>query len=319
VPYLGARYRRYLLGENPKMNLKIFMFDEGHDEPRDVKTITAYSPIYFHPATRDNRPVIDNFVLEGRDWRARLTFGYAPQSDSDYEALGLESVPAYHPYNVSLAKQGLDVLIHDRVIQFHKLHELGIVPSQHNRFNGVRGELNLEYGFATAITKNSFIADENFVEMIDRVKDVLNGNALGPGRRRKDYLGFRSTPDQLPESLLRDRLAHWFRTSTVAHKETVDTEYVVEGIEGYVDVLADNEAWELKLEQAKALDVYQLFMYMDVGELNRGHLVASGFSTGAQVAARRIAEKHNKEIRLVGYEELPITGPPTGDELAAYF
>jgi len=301
------------------MNLKLVMLNEHDDSPRDVKVVTAFKPIYFNPTTRENRPVIDNFVIEGRDWKARLTFGYAPQSDSEYEELGLSPVPAYHPYNVSLAKQGLDILIYDRVIQFHKLHELGIVPSQHNRFNGVRGELNMEYGFSTAITKNSFIADENFIEMIDKVKDILVGNKPGPRNRKNDYLNFRSSPDQLPENLLRDRLATWFRTSIIAKRETVDTEYVIEGIEGYIDVLADNEAWELKLEQAKALDVYQLFMYMDVGEIDRGNLVAKGFSTGAQVAVRRIEEKHGKKINLITYDELPITAPPSQQELASYF
>ena len=177
----------------------------------------------------------------------------------------------------------------------------------------------MEYGFSTAITKNSFIADENFIEMIDKVKDILVGNKPGPRNRKNDYLNFRSSPDQLPENLLRDRLATWFRTSIIAKRETVDTEYVIEGIEGYIDVLADNEAWELKLEQAKALDVYQLFMYMDVGEIDRGNLVAKGFSTGAQVAVRRIEEKHGKKINLITYDELPITDPPSQQELASYF
>ncbi|MCG2712760.1 MAG: hypothetical protein L6416_10635 [Candidatus Omnitrophica bacterium] len=70
--------------------------------------------------------------------------------------------------------------------------------------------------------------------------------------------------------------------------------------------MADKEAWEIKVDQASALDVYQLFMYMDIGNFDKGFLVAKSFTTGAEVASRKIMEKHKKEITLAKREKFPI-------------
>ncbi len=99
-------------------------------------------PSYFHPSTRANEPVILKHKLHGVGWSAELTFGYAPSKSEEYEELGIEEPAKSHPYRVSLSNQGLDVIIHDRVILFHQLSELGIVPTRHNDYNNARGEID---------------------------------------------------------------------------------------------------------------------------------------------------------------------------------
>jgi hypothetical protein len=99
----------------------------------------------------------------------------------------------------------------------------------------------------------------------------------------------------------------------------VKTEFVIQGIEGYIDILADAEAWELKTDQADARDVYQLFMYMDVGNFEKGFLVAKGFTTGAQTAADHVLSKHGKTIRLSKVDQFPIGHQPTDTEREEYY
>ena len=105
----------------------------------------------------------------------------------------------------------------------------------------------------------------------------------------------------------------------MSKKQNVNREFVVEGIEGYIDILADKEAWEIKVDQASALDVYQLFMYMDIGNFDKGFLVAKSFTTGAEVASTKIMEKHKKEITLAKREKFPINHQPSSQERDEYY
>jgi hypothetical protein len=90
-------------------------------------------------------------------------------------------------------------------------------------------------------------------------------------------------------------------------------------LEGYIDILADEEAWEIKPDQAAGIDVYQLFMYMDVGGISKGFLVAKGFTTGAKVAADHIVKNHNRELILTTLDQFPITHPPSDAEREEYY
>lgn len=275
--------------------------------------------MYFHPSTRTNRPVINRFAVAGDGWEAELTFGYAPdEREREYEELGLSVPTKFHPYHVSLQNQGLDVILHERVILFHQLSELGWV-ARHNSLNRVRGEIDLKRGFSTAITKNSMANDEHYVECTKRIGDILKGETAGPEGVKKNYLGMKSYPEEIPEELLRDRLAKWLASNPMQPRHNVKTEYVVQGIEGYIDILADNGAWELKTDQARALDVYQLFMYMDVGNIEKGFLVAKEFTTGARTAAEHVQKSHNKDLVLAKIEQFPISSPPTEVERREYF
>lgn len=255
VPYLGARYRRFLRPDNPQMNLSIEIHTVDK-KPNYRQVVQEVKPVYFHPGKRENRPVISKYPLRGSGWEAELTFGYAPKDDSEYEELGLAPPNKFHPYRVALATQGLDLILHDRVILFHQLSEVGIVNQKHPNFNSVRGELVLLRGFSTAITKNSMIQDSAFAECITQAREILTGERDGPTGNKKDYLQHKSYPEELPEQLLRDRLASWLKDNPMKKCRDVSKEFAVGGIEGFIDILADREAWELKKDQASALDVY---------------------------------------------------------------
>jgi hypothetical protein len=316
--YLGARYRKFLKAGSKQIDINIFLKDlEGNNT--NSWNIEEVKPIYFHPSTRTNQPIFNSFLIEGASWKAELTFGYAPKDEDEYKELGLEKVSKFHPYNVSLTRQGLDILLHDRVMLFSQLSEIGIVNTKHNDYNVIRGEINLISGFKTAITKNSIISDKNFIECIQRIGGILKGEIDGPGGKKKNYIVLKTYPEEIPEKLLRDRLASWLGSNTFNKKQNVKTEFVIEGIEGYVDILADGETWELKTQQASALDVYQLFMYMDIGNINKGFLVAKSFSTGATVAAEYIKTKHNKEIVLSTSSDYPINHQPNEQERQDYY
>jgi len=321
IPYLGARYRWYLKPEDPQVQIRMQILPAGkpNEPPIYDWEVVQVKPVYFHPSTRDNRPVIERYPLAGDGWNAELTFGYAPHSDEEYEELGIPRPTKFHPYNVSLNRQGLDIILHGRVILFHQLSELGIISVKHNDYNDIRGEITLLSGFGTAITKNSIIRDRHFEECIQKVTEVLTGEAEGPGKRKENYLKRKTYPEEIPEKLLRDRLKEWLLNNPLQKHKVVQTEYVIEGIEGYIDILADGEAWEIKVDQASASDVYQLFMYMDVGGLDKGFLVAKDFSTGAQVAASHILNVHGKSIELAARQQFPINHPPSPSERDEYY
>jgi len=226
--------------------------------------VTEVKPIYFHPSTRTNKPVISRHKIRGNGWKAELTFGYAPQDKEEYDELGIDIPGKYKPYSVSLNRQGLDVIRNDRIVLFHQLSELNIITSRHPDFNNIRGEIDLINGFKTAITKNSIIYDNNFKDCIEKIRNILTGEEAVDGKK-KNYLKLKTYPEQIPESLLRDRLATWLENNPIKKRKNINIEYVVEGIEGFIDIFADGEAWEIKVDQAAAKDIYQLFMYMDVG------------------------------------------------------
>lgn len=320
VPYLGARYRRFLKPAIRQLELKInFKKFESPEDTTLTWTIEDIEPIYFHPSTRRNEPVIAKYRITGATWAAELTFGYSAAKKDEFEELGLEEPNKFHPYRNSLKTQGLDVIFHDRVILFHQLSELGIVSSPHNDYNTIRGEIDLKHGFSTAVTKNSIIHDENFVQCIDAVTKILQGKGPGPGNKTKDYIVQKTYPEELPEVLLRDRLTDWLQNNPIQSRNNVHTEYKVEGIDGSIDIFADEEVWELKTNQASALDVYQLFMYMDVGGAQKGYLVAKEFTTGARVAMEFISKNHGKQIILAKLSDFPINHPPDEVERQNYY
>ena len=83
--------------------------------------------------------------------------------------------------------------------------------------------------------------------------------------------------------------------------------------------MINKEAWEIKVDQARTLDVYQLFMYIDIGNIDKGFLVAKSFSPGAVIAVKKIKEKHNKEIKLALREKFPINHQPNEQERDEYY
>lgn len=313
--YLGARYRRFLRPENPKLRINIRILDlddpDREGSPTELLNVKVdeVKQIYFHPNSRKNKPVLEGKAFKGVGWKALMTFGYAP-TKSEYEELNIEPPKQYEPYNTSLGKQGLDIFKDDRVIQFHQLSEIDLVSTKHNSYNLIRGEIDLISGFKTAITKNSTIRDEHFTELITAIKEFLT---------EKNLLVNKTYPDELPEALLRDRLAAHLKARKENPAKDVKTELVVGKLAGSIDIVADGLAWELKTRQANGLDVYQLFAYLDMGEIEQGYLVAPNFATGAQEAVDFISKKHKKRITLVPMSDYPINHQPTDEDLKNYY
>lgn len=311
--YLGARYRRFMKPENPRMTIftKMINLDSGTEFA--LPEVKEIRPVYFHPRKRFNQPTMIKKKFSGSNWSATLTIGYAP-SDVEYEELGLEMPKQYEPYHVSLSNQGIDIIRNDRIILFHQLSQIDLVPARHNRFNYIRGELDLVKGFTTAITKNSIIRDQNYQGLLDKIREDPDVKRL---------LQKKTFPEELPEKVLRDRLAIHLKKRAIDPKSDVSTEYAVQGLGGFIDVLADGEPYEIKSIQADGLDVYQLFAYMDMGEtpelpMKVGYLLAPGFTTGATQAANFIKKKHGKQIILAPLEDFPINYPISAEEIKKY-
>ena len=314
VPYLGARYRRFLSGSNPKIQINIQMLhidntdDDGNEEAIHTWTVEEVKPTYFHPNTRKNAPVVDHSKFKGVGWEAELVFGYSPEG-FEWNELGLEQPTKFEPYAFSLSRQGLDIILNDRVIVFHQLPEIGLVGTRHNNYNSIRGEIILKSGFTTGITKNSIISTDHWTQCLAEIKEFLD---------EKGYIRSKTYPDALPEAALRDRLANWLKGNDMAPRSDVKKEYPVEGLGGKIDVLADGEAWEIKRDEAYGLDVYQLFAYLDMTDFKKGYLLAKGFRDSALAARDHINSKHEVSIVLTKLEGYPINQPLTESEIAQY-
>ena len=318
VPYLGARYRRFLTPANPKVTIIVTMVDidrpDADGSPHTIHTwsVKEVKPHYFDPKTRTNAPVVSFKKFKGVGWEAELVFGYSPLDDNrgnQWQELGLSKPDPQSPYAVSLSRQGLDVLLNDRVIVFHQLSEVGFVEARHNSYNHIRGEIILKKGFTTAITKNSVIENEHWEQCLQEMKLYLEKEGL---------LKSRTYPGELPEAALRDRLARHLSSNVLAPRTDVKKEYAIEGLGGKIDVLADGEAWEIKRDEAYGLDVYQLFAYMDMGKFKKGYLLAKSFRDSAYAAKDHINGKHDVEIVLTHLEDYPINGELSASERRLY-
>ncbi|WP_170972300.1 ATP-binding protein [Bacillus yapensis] len=315
VPYLSAKYRRFLNNgtSDVRIILNLLDIDELDNDglPYLIQSweLKELKPIYFHPNQRNNKPIHLQKKFKGKGWEAKFTIGYAPTNE-EYVELGMEPPKNYEPYNVSINKQGFDLIAHNRVINFTQFSELEFIKVPHHAYNYIRGEIDLVKGFKTSTTKNFVVRDKNFNELLAEINTFLETEKL---------LERKNDPTELPEHLLRDRLKHHLLTRKIEPKKDVKTEYVVEGLAGSIDILADKEAWEIKRGQASGLDVYQLFAYLDMGNIESGYLVAKSYTTGAETAVDFIKKNHSKEIILVPIDEFPINGPANSEERKKYF
>ena len=200
-------------------------------------------------------------------------------------------------------------MLNDRVTMFHQLSQLEFVETRHNSYNHIRGEIILKRGFTTAITKNAIIESDHWTQCLKDMKRFLDDEGL---------LKSRTYPGELPEAALRDRLARHLRINVLATRTDVKTEYAIEGLGGKIDVLADGEAWEIKRDEAYGLDVYQLFGYLDMGQLRKGYLLAKSFKDSAIAAKDYVNAHHDVEIVLTHLDEYPITGELSEDERRRY-
>lgn len=317
---LGARYRRYLKGDPPRVKLFLQVFESN--EKKIDEWVAPVEPLYFNTDTRDNKPEFLRFPLSGNGWKALLTFGNAP-TDEECNERGWEVPTEESPYYVSQSKQGFDVIIHDRVLLFHQLSEMGIVGQRHPGYNHIRGEIDLVEGFTTNVTKNSLRKDACYQELANKIAAILKGEAEGPNGKKTRYISSSPLSSIIKEYVYRDRLKKCIEEDDLFDTKRVTTEFTLENNLGRIDILADmndgtREIWEVKTHDANGEDVYQTYMYMDALDVKKGYLVAPKFSEGAIAAKKMLKEKHGVDVYLRRLDQHPIIYELTAEEKEKY-
>ncbi len=301
LQYLGARYRRFLL---PDSKIAIWVnFESLDDDSKHSNMVEPIQPIYFNTRSRTNREEISEDII-GKNWTAHFTVGFAPEDEAHYAQLGLRKPERSNPYSLSTPNAGFDLIRKDRVIKFHFL-EPYLVDTRHGQYNLLRGEIDLISGFHTAITKNAMLTDEAFEECMDKIRNIIEKRGL---------LSRKFNREKPPESVMRDRLVKILK-GPAHQKRSVVIEAPTSVLDGHIDVLADDVPYEIKVDDAAGIDVYQLFGYMDMLDYKTGYLIANRFKPSVAGVVEHIWKKHKKKIILGTFEEFGIDGYMTDEEI----
>ena len=311
VKQLGATYRRFLSVNNPKIKLIINFFDiDNNNSLKKSWNIKEENQVFMNPFNRKNMPNEHNILFEGDNWKASLTYGYSAK-ENDYTLLVMEKPKHYFPYINCRKNQGFDLIINDVILKRNQLTEIGLVDKEHDRFNYIRGEINLIEGFSTTTNKVDVIRNKNFNELVKKIKNYLN---------EKNYLKpIPYSSKDIKESVYKNRLVKNFNSNRFMLKEEVTPEYTVGALDGHIDILADKEAWELKRGIASGNDMYQLFGYLDMGNIKKGYIVAEGLSSGGKEALKHINNKYDLKIAFVTFKEANIAGDYTLEEIKNFY
>jgi hypothetical protein len=290
IDHLGARYAR-LLTKNQmtgrKLDIQFDLLDEN-DNVRDSWTIQPCFPFY-----ENNGRNILKEEFGGNNWGAQLEFGFTP-SESEYIQNGLEVPANSHPYKRNC--RVIDVVHHDRVLC--RLGADDLYPGSHYMFAPFVGVLTLRYGFRTSMTKDGVLRDENWNELLEKVVDVTKGLVEEYVRRYE-----RLTQD---EKDYRDQL---YQIQTKGEDKEVLKEFAVEGTDGNIDLLVNDEVWELKAEQAQGIDVYQVLYYIDTcdkAKKTSGRLIAPSFSDGCKWTAQHLKKTRKVDVKLKTFEDVGL-------------
>ena len=299
VSNLGARYRYLLKGTigGKKLTITLKLVDqkgqplkdaEGRDSIWDIQPV---EPIY-----QNNTPKVINKELKGAGgkWAACLSFGFAP-SKEELNQNDLKFATG-HPYN-SWARL-IDVVMHDRVLCRYTPQQIGGCKSAKAVFAPWTGELILRYGFKTSFTKDGILENDNWIELQEKI-----GKIIDPIIQKKIHQENQVEKD---EKFYKDKI---YNQQTKAFGKTFHREYVVEGTEGFIDLVVDNESWEVKAIQATGADVYQLLWYIDFGKdvlKDKGTLVAPSFSPGCIYTAEQLKIKRGIDIKLITLADLGL-------------
>jgi len=325
---LGARYRRFLhsnTGGQPELILfyETYSKDEGETDftPAKSERVTAISPFYYKAGS--DSPFLNATKVKAEDgsWEIELTLGLAPTEDQ-HDKLGTppNSRPKKgHPYYVGLDKQGLDLMIKGRVLKFHQLSEIGLVPARHNSFNHVRGEINLISGFKTQRTKNGLLTDsKNWPDMIARVKCIMENNDAKIKINRNLLVRFDDDIPDVDEAIYQWRIAKMLKTVVVFNpkKDPVRVEQQLgQGIDVRADIIVGQTIWEIKKGESTPHDLMQLVMYLTITGDKTGYLVAQSFKASTAKLNELIKVKLNLDIILHTHSDLNIGNDVTTTEL----
>lgn len=329
IQYLGARYRWFLEPNKEgqkRLTLTYEMLQRSNSDDPYASTLFAVNPVkplYFKGGTIE--PYLYKRKLESPGkWAIELTAGLAPASEYQWDLIGIQPElrpKKGHPYYICQANQGLDVMIKGRVLLFNQLSEaeVKIVDSRHNRFNLVRGEINLLSGFKTQRTKNGIVAESNWKEMIQRVKTILTDQdpEFKVGR---DLLGQGADDDytDVDEEIYHNRVAEMLKTIKAMNPNKSDVkvlQQVGEGFDLIADIIVGDEIWEIKKAASPPIDVMQLVMYLTITGKKKGFLVSESFNDSAKALIPVLKEKYGLDITLYTHKDLNINRPASVDEV----
>lgn len=307
IKQLGARYRRFLDPNDPKLDLSIKLFNIDKDSSiKKTWNIKQTKQIFMDLEKGENVPREKNVLFQGKNWKAKLTYGYSAQ-DKDYKTLGLEEPTSDHPYFTNQSHQGFDLIIHDVVIKRSQLSEINLVSQKHPRFNYIRGEINLIEGFKTNTTKDNILRDKNFRELINKLQKYLTDNK---------YL--KPIPRDIREKVYVDRFYKKLKTHPILSKKNIIREYTVKTINARFDIYLDGEVYEFKTGKAKWKHVYELLGYLHNSELNKGFLVAESADDKVLLCMKKI-KKFGYDIQFLSFRDLNIDGNYTKEERKQLF
>lgn len=301
---MGARYRKFL--QDGSLKLTIHLCNE---ETNDTHAIKPVSPLYYHPWKTTPEPVVSKKQFTSGDLNAWLTFGYAPKEPEEYEKLGLDIATtdyevrngsAIHPYQRSQRSAGFDIIIHNRVIRFSQLEEIGIVKKRTDWNNQIRGEIIFEGNISTLTTKNGISETVDYLNIVTQIAEFLNG------RHPDNKTNFifhpyvkKGVPDYHTEHELERKIMDQFtRESKRYGFDEPESQFTIDGTGLKIDILYRGEIYELKSGLAEGQSIAQLLLYMILKSSKKGYLVAPTFAPACKKVVADIKEKIGIEIVL---------------------
>lgn len=301
---LGARYRHFL--HDGSLKLTVHLCSENNQEPHVIEPVF---PLYYHPWKTTPSPIISKKEFISGGLKAWLTFGYAPKEAEEYEKLGLNianteyevrSGTATHPYQRSQKNAGFDVIIHNRVIGFSQLEEIGVVTKRIDWHNQIRGEIVFEGNISTLTTKNGITESYEYSNIKKEISNYLNGRHKDNSTNwiNHDYIK-KGVPDYHTEAELEKKMMDQFmRESKRYGFKEPESQFSIDGTGLKIDILYRDEIYELKSGVADGQSIAQLVLYMILKKIKKGYLVAMSFAPPCKKIVEDISSELGFEVIL---------------------
>ena len=336
--YFGAKYRYLLkmdeedipknyipkiLGK-PQLTLNFFaeLINLDDNEKSTIEKIKPIFPSYYHPDTKENRPIIENIrfasgLLPGASnkkdkddkdiipvWEVRSCLGHAPTADNLSEGSKWGD-----PYGV---RPGIDIFVNGVMVVHRELADLGIdLQKEGNSWGKLRGEIHLSSidgncPFTTTSAKNGIIGDENWSEFLNVFQRYLKDQDLykAPINSTKEF----EICDKIYERLISTIGNPGSTIKKVVKGYTpadpgfpVDLTVVCFTSDPDVDI---NYVYEVKPNSAGSDEVLQPFGYALVGTKycskfeKKSILIAKSLNPNGEAAQKRLKEETDYEVEF---------------------
>ena len=302
IPALGAVYSDAL--KECQYNKHVFKVDFSlEDVEGNVVEKWSLKPeeMYYR---NNHKDITLPFKDKDLDTEAFLELGIAAR-DAEYLEKGIPERTKLHPHHPWSKK--IEIVMNDRVITRVSAEDLiNEYCNEEDKLTGnsmvaYQGRLYLGKGFKTNLFKENVLNDENYVSLIKKIAPIISGFIENEAHKS-------NVINQTERDYTKQVAKCW--KSAGIHCETFRK---VEGINGEIDILKYNkpkedldekdtgEVTDLKIEEARALDAYQVFMYTNhcsLASKKKAMLIAPSFSEGCINAASYIKKKYGLLIEL---------------------